>query len=423
MSNKRFGVCPFIKNRWRRKMSRQKKNPLLSVIIPVYNTKKYLYECLTSVINQTYSNLDIIIVDDGSTDGSQDICDAFLEKDNRIRVIHKKNEGLVSARKTGIVAAKGEYISYVDSDDWIDKNRYFEMYKKGMRIDADMISGNIVNEYNNGSNLIIKDVCGEGCFIGNKLDYIVDNIVDLEKFYIPKQHLSLCKYVFKKNILFEIQMSIDNSITVGEDDVTTIQCLTKIESLVSIDGANYHYRKHSESMMHRHDINEKKRLKLIYETISKHCSLYKNYERLMRQLDLMMYMELLTSDYEALMENEVNLFPYGIEKRKKIVIYGAGSLGCEIVKFVNKCSDWIIEGWCDGNSDAYGEYMEKYGVPVCSPKVIRNFNYDYIIIAITNYSVVMGILEELLEMGVKKSSIKYIDKTTCLSRRKLENIF
>lgn len=400
-------------------MSRHKKEPLLSVIVPVYNTEKYLEECLDSILGQTFKNFEIIIVDDGSTDGSGKICDGYAQKDKRVHVIHKTNGGLVSARKEGITAARGKYISYVDSDDWIDKNRYREMYEKGMKLNVDMISANIINEYSYGGNMVIKDACGEGYFTGEELDNVVNNIVDLEKFYMPKQHLSLCKYIFKKAILFEAQMSVDNSITIGEDDVTTLQCLAKTESLVCIYGASYHYRKHAESMMHVNNSSQKSHLKLIYETISKTCSGYKNFDRLMRQLNVMIFMELLTSDYFALMEDEDRLFPYGIEKGKRIVIYGAGSLGCEIVRYINKCSQWILAGWCDGNSEAYSDYAEKYGVDVYAPENIKGFEYDYILIAITNCMVVDRVKEFLLSLGIEMKRIRYIDNMNNLSDEKL----
>lgn len=97
---------------------------LVSVIVPVYNTEKYLDRCVESIINQTHQNLDIILVDDGSTDGSSEKCDFYAKNDQRIRVIHKKNGGQSSARNAGLDVCKGDYISFVDSDDWIEPDMY-----------------------------------------------------------------------------------------------------------------------------------------------------------------------------------------------------------------------------------------------------------------------------------------------------------
>lgn len=103
-------------------------DPLLTVIVPVYNTGKYLDKCIYSIVNQTYKNLEIIIVDDGSTDGSDLVCDKLKEIDNRIIVCHKKNNGVASARNYGLDRMNGEYVGFVDSDDWIESNFYETLY-------------------------------------------------------------------------------------------------------------------------------------------------------------------------------------------------------------------------------------------------------------------------------------------------------
>ncbi|MBO4675217.1 MAG: glycosyltransferase family 2 protein, partial [Elusimicrobiaceae bacterium] len=94
--------------------------PLISVIISVYNTEKYLCKCVDSVLTQTYQNLEVILVDDGSTDSCGRICDEYVSKDSRVQVIHQQNAGLSAVRNAGIKAAKGEYFSFIDSDDWVD---------------------------------------------------------------------------------------------------------------------------------------------------------------------------------------------------------------------------------------------------------------------------------------------------------------
>lgn len=114
-------------------------HPLLSVIIPVYNVEKYLIRCLNSVCGQSEERIEIICVNDGSTDGSLDILNAFAEKDKRIRIITKKNAGLGAARNTGIDAAKGKYLAFVDSDDWVDRFIWFRSLRKMERFDLEML--------------------------------------------------------------------------------------------------------------------------------------------------------------------------------------------------------------------------------------------------------------------------------------------
>ena len=114
--------------------------PMLSVIIPIYNSEKYLEKCLESVVNQTFTDMEIILVNDGSTDHSLDICNSYQKKDTRIKVISKENGGLIRARKTGLSAAAGKRIGFVDSDDWIEPEMYEVLLRHMEETGCDMIS-------------------------------------------------------------------------------------------------------------------------------------------------------------------------------------------------------------------------------------------------------------------------------------------
>lgn len=117
--------------------------PLLSVIVPVYNVEKYLKRCIDSIILQTYINLQIILVDDGSTDSSGRICDEYTKKDSRIIAIHQENEGLSGARNTGMLFVRGEYVSFVDSDDWIHPQMYEKLMNAIQTYNLDMVRSSV----------------------------------------------------------------------------------------------------------------------------------------------------------------------------------------------------------------------------------------------------------------------------------------
>lgn len=125
--------------------------PLISVIVPVYNVEPYLDRCVQSIVDQTYTNLEIILVDDGSPDNCPAMCDAWAEKDCRIRVIHKKNGGLSDARNAGMAAAAGEYIAFVDSDDWIDPDMYELLYTRMTNDDCDIAACGVEMVWEDGS--------------------------------------------------------------------------------------------------------------------------------------------------------------------------------------------------------------------------------------------------------------------------------
>lgn len=136
--------------------------PKISIVVPIYNVEKYLQECLDSIVNQTMQDIEIILVDDGSTDNSPSICDKYATLDNRIKVIHKKNEGLGKAYNTGIEASSGEYIGLIESDDFAELNMFEDLYKLAKENNADIVKSDWYeywskpNKYNRKKNRIRK---------------------------------------------------------------------------------------------------------------------------------------------------------------------------------------------------------------------------------------------------------------------------
>ena len=112
---------------------------MLSIIVPIYKIEEFLRQCVESILAQSFQDFELILVDDGSPDSCPEICEQYAEKDSRIKVIHKLNGGLVSARKAGLKAASGEYIGYVDGDDWIEPDFYEKLMRKAMNFDADIV--------------------------------------------------------------------------------------------------------------------------------------------------------------------------------------------------------------------------------------------------------------------------------------------
>lgn len=131
-------------------------NALISVIVPVYNVAPYLRKCINSVLSQTYSNLELILIDDGSNDGSSDICDEYPIIDNRVTVIHKKNGGLSSARNKGLENAKGQYIAFLDSDDWIHEKMYEVLLAEIVKANADISTCGTLCVWNDNPKEVIR---------------------------------------------------------------------------------------------------------------------------------------------------------------------------------------------------------------------------------------------------------------------------
>lgn len=117
-------------------------NELISIIVPIYNTEKYLHQCLDSILNQTYTNFEVLLVNDGSTDSSRMICQEYVERDSRFRYIEKANGVLTDARNVGITRAQGEFLSFVDSDDWIEPTYVEDLYRAALLNDAEVVVSN-----------------------------------------------------------------------------------------------------------------------------------------------------------------------------------------------------------------------------------------------------------------------------------------
>lgn len=143
-------------------------NELISVVVPIYKVENYLKKAINSIINQTYKNIEIILVDDGSPDNCGNICDEYSKKDNRIKVIHKKNGGLSDARNVGVEIAKGEYILFIDSDDWIENNMIEELYKNIKYNNCDISICEFIEEDSNGKIIKSKKYDKEIIVFNNK---------------------------------------------------------------------------------------------------------------------------------------------------------------------------------------------------------------------------------------------------------------
>ena len=221
-------------------------NPLISVIIPIYKVEKYLDSCICSIVNQDYQNLDIILVDDGSPDMCPKLCDQWKTRDSRIRVIHKKNGGLSSARNAGIIIAKGKYLSFVDSDDYIGQGMYTTMVEAAERNSAEIVC------------------CGRYLTISESIK-VPRHCLDQEKIYTNEQAMK--EVLLARDIeeaawdtLYRAELFNDIRYPKGEinEDIVVIFPLLKLcNRIVHVGNPFYYYRVNKNSIT-KSGYNEKK---------------------------------------------------------------------------------------------------------------------------------------------------------------------
>jgi len=212
-------------------------NKLISIIVPVYKVEPYLHRCVDSILNQTYKNMEIILVDDGSPDRCGEICDEYAKKDNRIKVIHKENGGLSEARNFGIDIAKGRYISFLDSDDWIHKKYISELYKLLIKTNADISACDFLRTKTEDVPKIEKGIIHEFTNI-EALEQFTD------KFYV--QMVVTWGKLYKRELFDHIRFPVGR---LHEDEFTTYKLIYKAKKIVLTNSKMLYYWQRSDSIM------------------------------------------------------------------------------------------------------------------------------------------------------------------------------
>ncbi len=238
--------------------------PKLSVIVPIYNTEQYLKKCIDSILGQTYRDFELILVDDGSGDASPEICDAYGEMDSRVKVIHKENGGQTSARKEGVRLSKGEFLAFVDSDDWIEGNMFEAMISAQERTGADII----IEDYyiDNERGLFLQSHCIEKKQYDRKEmeDKVLPRLLfDRERHYFGLDPILVNK-IFRKTLFLPLQNAVKEGFPIGEDAAVFIPYMMKANSCVILNTSHYHYIENPESITRRYDCQFYKKLDKLF---------------------------------------------------------------------------------------------------------------------------------------------------------------
>lgn len=241
---------------------------MISIIVPIYKVEKYIKQCVESIINQTYKNIEIILVDDGSPDNCPSICDNYAKRDNRIKVVHKPNGGLISARKAGLKESTGKYVCFVDGDDWIEPDMYQNISDAIDKTDADCIITQFYYSYpdkeEKSDYLLSKDFYNREQ-IENE---IFPTMLFANRYYRFGIFPNCWTKVFKRYLLERHLPDTDNRIRMGEDIAFTYPCLMECQSIAFIDKALYHYRINPDSMTKAYDSKLHKIYLLPYQTLA-----------------------------------------------------------------------------------------------------------------------------------------------------------
>lgn len=376
-------------------------NPLITVIVPIYNSYPYLKRCIDSIRGQAYQNLEIILVDDGSTDGSKMLCDSYLQKDRRIQVIHKENGGLVSARKAGLLQAQGEYIGFVDSDDYIDTEFYSLLLTGILETDSDISQIGYISE---------KGEIREKFSCGNKVYNISENrqkmiCEGLLEANLPGVHIfyNVWSKLFRATLIKECYNKVPDSLQFGEDLICICQCMMKCNKIVSLPYEQYHYMVRKDSLSNGDGLEYFVYLSNLYKQL---CIMFENNGQGVivgkQSADRFFVVNLL--ERLDMLGIEVNryIFPQlGMLFNKKVILYGAGTVGKDYYAQISKYKSVNIVAMID---QQYQKKQLDY-IEVAGNDKIKELDYDFIVIAVNDEDAAVSIKKELLETGVLEDCI------------------
>ena len=302
-------------------------NPLISVIIPVYNVEKYMHQCIDSVINQTYKKLEIILIDDGSTDKSGQICEEYAKKDSRIVVVHKENGGLSDARNLGIDICSGEYLTFVDSDDWISHDMVYCLLNNIKATGADISIGQYKKVFDNNykksdkKNKFVKLNKKEGIY----------------QFYVKRRFsCHACEKLYNKKLFENIRYPKGK---LYEDEYTTYKLLWQSDNIVCTDKVCYYYYIRRDSISHA-KFNERQLDKLdAYDRVLDYFE--------QKMPEIVKYIQFRWLDaYIVFCRDSAR---YGVVSEKlndnfqKAIAYSKGYMMCKYVRILYKVSWFLIK--------------------------------------------------------------------------------
>ena len=383
-------------------------NTVISVIVPIYNVENYINRCLNSIINQTYKNLQIILVDDGSTDDSGKVCDKYALKDSRIKVIHQKNSGPVRARKTGLEASTGEYIGFVDSDDWIEPNMYEEMLNNLIQTNADFAQSRIILEKNGITSINynydeeVVDLPKNILNIWKALMGLTDNSID--RGFVTK--------LFKKDFIKDCIRHLPDDMYLGEDYTMTVISFLKCNRVSFLKKAYYHYVIRNNSLTRVYGTPKMFQIAKMHNQLESIFKKFNYYEQMKPYIEKAFIKDMSRAIKSS---NICDIIVYMLRFtneliNKKIVIYGAGLIGRDYYLQLMSNSCCQVVNWVDKNFDKYN-YKDCTVNPVSS---LKDTNYDIILIAVKKQSTADQIKDELIEMGIDKDKLYWSEPNSLI---------
>lgn len=385
---------------------------LLSVIVPVYNVAPYLEQCIQSILNQTYRNIEVILIDDGSTDGSGELCQKYAGLDARIKLLSQENQGVTRARKNGIRQAAGEYIVFVDPDDYVDLDLFQRLMES--RGDFDVVVCQWFRESEQSVRRAYDKIELGAYQTAEDMDFLLDHLVNIAApggaFNIKSGITTfLWNKLYRTRIIKEIYRQVSD-VRNGEDLVVTYLYLLRCKSVLITDICGYHYRVRNGSLAHS-GLQGSWRLRLecdLYDNVLPAFAAHPRRDALLPQLQMRLSARIsktiLRMEFapEAQLELKAYIFPFvNLLEGKRIALYGAGTVGKQYVRQIRSWEQCTVTAWVDPN---WKEFRRE-GTEVSGVETLSGADFDHVVIAALEKEEADRIRAELISMGVSEDKI------------------
>lgn len=380
---------------------------LVSVIVLVYQVEKYLDQCIQSICMQTYKNLEIVLVDDGSGDICAQICERYARLDSRVKVVHCDG-GVDAARKVGISAAKGKYVGYVDGDDWIEPDMYEKLVAYAHLYDVDVVESGAVDSWTDVEKNRVPFL-PEGCYKGeNFVKNIEPKLLYAGTFFQHGISPYLWSKLFRKDKFEKYQMMPGMLNEYHDSPMVSLPCIAETKSLYISHDCFYHYRVRADSGKREVRKNEILNFTKYYQDafLRFKGTLLDTRDDRQIQYYLMYWLILKAPEIFDTPGAENFLVPYGnIGLHDKIVLYGAGAAGIHMEHYIRNVKGSNLTGWIDKN---FLTLQNSLGVQ--NPEEITNMDYDHIIISILREDAVESAKEDLKALGIPEYKTLWIEQ-------------
>jgi len=396
--------------------------PIISTVIPVYNCEITLDRCIQSIVNQTVSELEIIIVDDGSEDNSVDICKEWEIKDSRIIFVPSNHQGAFQARKRGTQKAVGKYIHYMDADDWIEPQMYEYMISFLEINDAAAITSPLYEDDSNKVRIRTEKI-EPGVYINDKYDQVViPKLIYSGTFFSGGISSNVGNKIFMTTKMQAIFSGIEDGGKVGNDASCVYPYLIVNNSLVIIDKPFYHYCTNAESITLTSKKYTKKDVDVSLNTISQFAQKSKFSCQLFEQLEycrLYAYIWFCPDVFDFRTNKILSIFG-GINVDESVALYGAGRVGLRIFKYIKSKSLDIKVDIIDRNANSISTL---FNIPIFNPEEVDIKKYDRIIITALKSNAVKSIKKDLGKLNLEQCKLSWVDEEIlCNPSEKLKEI-